>query len=105
MVRFPFSDLSRAKLRPALLIAPAGYGDWLLSQITSNPFGDDRTIALSDENFIEGSLDVVSYVRPAKLFTASPRLIARTVGILKSDVFNDFIDQAIQFLNEHRLPT
>ena len=105
MVRFPFSDLSRAKLRPALLIAPAGYGDWLLSQITSNSFGDDRTIALSDENFIEGSLDVVSYVRPAKLFTASPRLIARTVEILKSDVFNDFIDQAIQFLNEHRLPT
>ena len=105
MVRFPFSDLSRSKRRPALLIAPAGYGDWLLSQITSNTFGDERVIALSDESFAEGSLEVLSYVRPAKLFTASPRLIARRVGFLKAHVFNDFMDQAIQFLNEHRLPT
>ena len=105
MVRFPFSDLSRSKQRPALLIAPAGYGDWLLSQITSNPFGDDQAMALNDESFEQGSLEVASYVRPAKLFTASPRLITSQVGFLKADVFNDFIYQAIQFLNEHRLPT
>ena len=75
-----------------------------MSQITSNPFGDDRAIALTDASFEAGSLDVVSYVRPAKLFTASPRLIARQVGFLNPDVYNDCIDQAIRFLNEHRLP-
>ena len=103
MVRFPFSDLSRAKLRPALLLAPVGYGDWLLSQITSNPFGDDRAIALTDESFEEGSLEVASFVRPAKLFTASPSLIRSRVGVLKPNVFNAFIDEAIRFLEDHRM--
>ena len=92
MVRFPFSDLSRAKLRPALLLAPTGYGDWLLSQITSNPFGDDRAIALTDESFEEGSLEV-----------ASPSLIRSRVGVLKPNVFNAFIDEAIRFLEDHRM--
>ncbi len=104
MVRFPFSDLSRSKSRPALVLAPAGYGDWLLSQITSNPFGDERVVALNDDSFVEGSLEVASYVRPAKLFTASPRLIRSTVGTLKPDVFNSIIDDVVRFLDEHRMP-
>jgi hypothetical protein len=29
MVRFPFSDLSQAKLRPAVVLADAGRGDWI----------------------------------------------------------------------------
>lgn len=36
LVSFPFSDLSRSKLRPALVIAEAGRGDYILCQITSN---------------------------------------------------------------------
>ncbi len=34
---FPFSDLSQAKLRPAVALEDAGRGDWILCQITSNP--------------------------------------------------------------------
>ncbi len=30
LVRFPFSDLSSTKLRPALVLADAGRGDWVL---------------------------------------------------------------------------
>jgi mRNA interferase MazF len=30
LVRFPFSDLSQAKLRPAVVLADAGRGDWIL---------------------------------------------------------------------------
>jgi mRNA interferase MazF len=37
LVRFPFSDLSHAKLRPTVVLAHAGRGDWILCQITSNP--------------------------------------------------------------------
>ena len=36
LVRFPFSYLSQSKLRPAVCLADAGRGDWLLCQITSN---------------------------------------------------------------------
>ena len=76
----------------------------MLSQITSNPFGDDRAIALTDASFEVGSLEVISYVRPRKLFTASPSLIRSRVGTLKPDVFNAFIDEAIHFLETYRLP-
>jgi len=32
LVPFPFSDLSEAKLRPAVVLADAGRGDWILCQ-------------------------------------------------------------------------
>ena len=42
LVRFPFSDLSRTKLRPAVVLADAGRGDRVLCQITSKPYGDSQ---------------------------------------------------------------
>ena len=44
LVRFPFSDLSQSKLRPAIALADAGRGDWILCQVTSNPYSDTRAI-------------------------------------------------------------
>ena len=40
LVRFPFSDLSQSKLRPAVVLANAGRGDQILCQITSKRYGD-----------------------------------------------------------------
>lgn len=84
LVRFPFSDLTRAKLRPALVLAAAGRGDYVLCQITSNPYTDSRAVELSGNAFQEGSLQRTSYARPGKLFTANRSLIARVVGSLES---------------------
>lgn len=82
LVPFPFSDLSQSKLRPAVCLADAGQGDWILCQITSSPYGDPRAIALDMSNFTAGGLLVASYVRPGKLFTASASLVVRSVGTL-----------------------
>ena len=71
LVRFPFSDLSASKLRPALVVARAGVSDWVLCQITSNPYGDSRSVAITKDSFAEGSLMRDSFVRPGKLFTAN----------------------------------
>jgi len=54
LVRFPFSDLSSSKLRPALVVAPAGGTDWMLCQITSNPYSDPAAVALTTGSFVEG---------------------------------------------------
>jgi len=32
LVPFPFTDLTQAKLRPAVALADAGRGDWILAQ-------------------------------------------------------------------------
>jgi mRNA interferase MazF len=46
LVPFPFSDLSQAKLRPAVTLANAGRTDWILCQVTY-AYGNRRQ-ALTD---------------------------------------------------------
>lgn len=75
LVAFPFSDLSQSKHRPALVLAAAGRADFILCQITSNPYADPKAVELTDDDFIEGSLQRVSYARPTKLFTAHQSLM------------------------------
>jgi mRNA interferase MazF len=98
LVPFPFSDLSQAKLRPAVVLAAAGRGDWILCQITSNPYGDARAIALTDESFATGSLRVASYARPGKLFTANRDLMVTLVGSLKAESFKQIINAVVDIL-------
>ncbi len=82
LIRFPFSDLSAAKLRPAIVLADAGNGDWLLCQVTSNPYADPTAIKLDALDFLAGSLRQTSFARPAKLFTAYATLITAEVAVL-----------------------
>jgi len=98
LVRFPFSDLSQSKLRPAVVLANAGRGDWILCQITSNPYSDPRALQLSAEDFIEGSLPVISYARPTKLFTASQDLVVSQVGRLQIQAFKRIVDAIADIL-------
>ena len=98
LVPFPFSDLSRSKLRPALILADAGRGDWILCQITSKPYSDPRAIEVTDSSFAKGSLAMVSYMRPGKLFTANSRLIIKQIGVLKDHALKEIIKAVIGLL-------
>jgi len=80
LIPFPFSDLSQTKIRPALILADAGRGDWILCQITSKPYGDSRAVLLDGTSFATGGLQLTSYVRPGKLFTANEALMLECVG-------------------------
>lgn len=98
LVPFPFSDLSQAKLRPALVLADAGRDDWILCQITSNPYGDTRAVTLADDSFRTGALRVKSYARPGKLFTANHDLMVAQVGGLKPEALTQVIEAVIGIL-------
>ncbi len=98
LVRFPFSDLSQSKLRPAVVLADCGRADWLLCQITSNSYSDSRAIQLTDADFRTGSVRVVSYARPTKLFTAHQSLIAAEIAILHRTSLKRVRDAIIQLL-------
>lgn len=84
LVPFPFSDLSQSKVRPAVCLADASRGDWVLCQITSSPYGDPSAVPLDAPDFASGGLLVASYARPGKLFTAHAGLFVRSVGVLNS---------------------
>lgn len=87
LVRFPFSDLSSSKLRPALVLATAEYGDLLLCQITSKHYADRSAILIDSGDFDSGALPVSSYVRPGRLFAADRGLIIRNLGRLNPQVY------------------
>jgi mRNA interferase MazF len=84
LLPFPFSDLTGSKLRPALLVANAGRGDWIACQITSNPYADPRAIVLENDAFAGGGLQRISYIRLGKLFTANESLMSGSRGSLKA---------------------
>jgi mRNA interferase MazF len=102
LVRFPFSDLSQTKLRPAVVLADAGRGDWILCQITSNAFADPSAIEIGIDDFHTGALRMTSFARPSKLFTASEALIASTVGELELDKFDEILDAVIAIFQSSR---
>src|SRR5262249_46066038 len=84
LVPFPFSDLSQSKVRPAVCLADAGQGDWILCQITSNPYGDPQAESLDAPDFETGGLLVPTFSRPGRLFTATSSLLVRSVGKLNA---------------------
>ncbi len=84
---FPFSNLSAHKFRPALLLADVGRNDWILRQITSNPYSDAHAIELSEAAFSGGGLQRTSFARPGKLFTANESLFSALAGTLQEPPF------------------
>ena len=104
LVTFPFSDLSTAKLRPAVCLADAGRGDWILCQITSNAYGDPDAVPLGAPDFASGGLLVASVARLGQLFTANQSLINRSVGKLTDAALQRILDALVRILSPPPTP-
>lgn len=102
LVRFPFSDLSRTKLRPAIVLAHAGRGDAILCQVTSKSYGDTGAIAIIELNLATGALRVESFARPGKLFTANETIISSTVATLTRGALGNVIEAVVGILRSGR---
>ena len=98
LVRFPFSDLSSSKLRPAVILAHAGGVDWILCQVTSNPYGDPAAVPLASTSFANGGLGRESFARPGKLFTANQSLFVRAVGGLTAAAHRELVSKVVGVL-------
>jgi mRNA interferase MazF len=85
-------------------LADAGRGDWVLCQITSNPYGDPRAVALTNADFQAGGLRVASFARPGKLFTANVNLMVASVGQLQDAAFHRVLDAVIDLLRASASP-
>ena len=104
LVRFPFSDLSGSKFRPALVLGDPGRGDFILCQITSNPYADPFAVELAAADFAEGSLQRVSFARPGKLFTAHESLLSARVGVLAPPAHARVIERIVALLTSGLSP-
>jgi mRNA interferase MazF len=72
ILSFPFSDFSRKKKRPALIISNEivnKTGDYLLVQITSKIRSDDPSLPVNKSNVLNGKeLPLKSCIRLHKIF-------------------------------------
>ena len=104
LIRFPFSDLSADKRRPAVVLADAGRGDWVLCQVTSNAQADPAAARLEAADFTRGGLDRVSYARPLKLFTAHRRIFVHELGRLRPPALARVVDAVVAGLRPTTRP-
>lgn len=100
VVPFPFSDLSQAKRRPALVVASVSNEDVILCQITSQTVRDGYALPLSDDDFDSGKLRHPSNIRPNRIFTADMGLILYRVGGLSRHKMRDVTNAIIRILND-----
>ncbi len=98
LIPFPFSDLSQSKLRPAVVLADAGRDDWVLCQVTSKPYADSEAVRIDTNDLSNGSLRVVSYARPGKLFTADSSLIEKNVGEPRREKRHSIVSAVVALL-------
>ena len=98
VVPFPFSDLTQAKKRPALVISVLEGDDLILCQITSQRIKDKYAISIDDKDFAEGSLNQPSNVRPNRLFTADSHIVLYRVGNLTPAKLDIIIEKLIEIL-------
>jgi len=98
VVPFPFSDLTEAKRRPALVLAELDGDDRILCQITSQQFRDKYAIPTDESDFEEGSLRKMSNIRPNRIFTADCKIILYKAGHLRSDKIDAALKKVIDIL-------
>ena len=80
VVPFPFSDLTQAKRRPALVLVELEGDDRILCQITSRHIRDRYAVKLDDNDFEAGGLRQKSNIHPNRLFTEFILLRALKAG-------------------------
>ena len=100
VVPFPFSNLTQAKRRPALIIADVEGDDYILCQITSKQVKDSYSVSIEDADFEEGSLKQSSNVRPNRIFTADENIILYRIGHLKQNATGKIIRAIIDILKK-----
>mgnify|MGYP001573972676 CR=1 FL=1 len=100
VVPFPFSDLTQAKRRPALVISRLEGNDLILCQITSQSIKDSYAISLDDKDFEIGSLKQISNVRPNRIFTADSNIVLYKVGNLKIEKLNEIISKLVEIIQK-----
>ena len=98
VVKFPFTDGSQFKKRPALVISNTKLDkseDCLLVQITSKLHNDGFSIIINDKDCLK-PLPLKSYIRPHKIFTVHNSMIISKISQVNRNFLKRF---PVKFLN------
>jgi len=93
LVRYPFSDLSDYKIRPAIILSNTRFNlthdVWIVPITTKH---HDQNILL-DDSLAYGTLDKQSYAKPATITTTDKETILKTIGALNKQKLVEILTQ------------
>lgn len=100
LLPYPFSDLTRKKVRPALVVSNNEFNnkseDFIAVPLTSIIKDELYSIIINQEDLRSGKLLKQSIVRADKLFSVDKSLIIMRIGILKDTTFNKVKSEIIK---------
>jgi mRNA interferase MazF len=91
LFKFPQTDLTTGKLRPALLVKPLSNGsdDWLVCMISTKTgqelTGLDEIITPNDQDFKQTGLKSESVVRVSRLAVVSEKILLGKIGEISAE--------------------
>lgn len=102
IIGFPFSDLSKIKKRPALIISNDSVnntGDYLMVQITSKIRNDNLSLPINKTDFVHGKeLPLQSCIRLHKIFLLNESLIISKNSAVNPSFLNLVINKITNLL-------
>ncbi len=90
LVPFPFTNLSSAKTRPALVIHENAYDHDMIALSLSSQF-NDFSIKVTNKDLVTGELPVVSFVRYKKVATLDKSIVNKKIAVLNGKLLKEVI--------------
>jgi mRNA interferase MazF len=84
LIAFPYANFKQFKIRPAVVVANAEFDNLIVCQVTSQRATSKRAVKMDDSSFSNGTLRIVSYARPDKLFTIEQTVVQKKVAKLNT---------------------
>jgi len=107
LLPFPFSDLTSAKVRPALVLSTdaynATYDDVIVCTLTTNLSRTDYSVLIQQTDLENGVLKVPSRVKVDALIQADQSLILTSIGRLKASVFEQVLTIFVELVAQERV--
>ena len=99
IIRFPRTDVTGGKRRPALVIEDLPGPDLILCQITSRAHRDAFSVPLDTSDCERGELSQPCFIRPQRLFTLEHHLILHSIGKVQAAKLNEVLGKVREFFN------
>lgn len=88
LVKFPFTDLSKSKKRPVLIIKNENHlNDIVCFQITSDD-NQSNILKINDKDLINSNLTLESYIKYDKCFTLNTSIIDKKIATVNQNILN-----------------
>lgn len=103
LVSFPFSDQSRRKVRPVIVISNNEFNerseDFIVVSVTSNISRDKYTLPLAISDMAEGKLFTICCIKVENILKLDKELMINKIGKVKKDKINKILDVLIKILS------